>query len=139
MSEMDWDDFNRRLVEEFRANGGKVTGRFENMPLVLVTHKGAKSGIERTTPLVCSRDGDDVVIIASKGGAPDNPAWFHNLKANPDVTVEIGAEAYPATAVEAEGDERDRLFAGQVAILPFFADYQAATTRRIPVFRLVRK
>ena len=87
MSEMDWDDFNRRLVEEFRANGGKVTGRFENMPLVLVTHKGAKSGIERTTPLVCSRDGDDVVIIASKGGAPDNPAWFHNLKANPDVWV----------------------------------------------------
>src|SRR5690348_805641 len=83
------NDFNAKVIEEFRANDGKVGGPFEGAPMVLVTHRGAKSGIERTTPLVHSRDGDDVVIIASMGGAPTHPAWYHNMIANPEVTVEL--------------------------------------------------
>ena len=138
MSE-DWQDVNRQVVEEFRANDGVVGGRFTGMPMVLVTHTGAKSGIRRTAPLVCSRDGDRVVIIASKGGAPTNPDWYHNMVANPSVTVELpGADTFEATVHEAEGDERERLFAAQVAIMPFFADYQAGTERTIPVLVLTR-
>lgn len=134
----DMNDYNRQIIAEFRANGGKVGGRFDGMPMVLVTHTGAKSGVERTTPLVCSHDGDDIVIIASMGGAPNNPAWYHNLVANPTVTVETGDATYTATALETQGEERQRLFAGQAEIMPFFNDYQANTTRVIPVFRLVR-
>lgn len=134
----DMNDFNQRVIAEFRANGGKVGGRFEGMPMVLVTHTGAKSGARRTSPLVCSHDGDDVVIIASMGGAPNNPAWYHNMVANPSVTVEHGTETYTAHVVEATGDERTRLFDAQAQIMPFFHDYQAATTRVIPVLRLVR-
>ncbi|MFZ4720013.1 MAG: nitroreductase family deazaflavin-dependent oxidoreductase [Ilumatobacteraceae bacterium] len=134
----DMNDYNQQIIAEFRANGGKVGGRFDGMPMVLVTHTGAKSGVQRTTPLVCSHDGDDVVIIASMGGAPSNPAWYHNLVANPTVTVENGTDTYTATAVETHDDERLQLFAGQAAIMPFFNDYQAKTTRVIPVFRLVR-
>ena len=135
----DMNDFNQGVIAEFRANGGKVGGQFENMPMVLVTHTGAKSAVQRTTPLVCSRDGDDVVIIASMGGAPTNPAWYRNMVTNTAVHVEVGDESYDATVVEAEGAERQRLYDAQVAIMPFFADYQVkAGERVIPVLRLVR-
>jgi deazaflavin-dependent oxidoreductase (nitroreductase family) len=134
----DMDDYNQQIIAEFRANGGKVGGRFEGLPMVLVSHTGAKSGTRRTTPLVCSNDGDDVVIIASMGGAPSNPAWYHNMVANPGVTVEHGDETYEATAVVTEGDERQRLFDAQAEIMPFFHGYAASTTRVIPVLKLVR-
>jgi deazaflavin-dependent oxidoreductase (nitroreductase family) len=134
----DQDDFNTRVITEFRATGGRVGGRFEGMPMVLVTHTGAKSGVVRTTPLVCSTDGDDVVIVASMGGAPTNPAWYHNMVAHPEVTVEHGTQTYRARVAEAQGTERQRLFDQQAAIMPFFADYQAKTTRTIPVLVLHR-
>ncbi len=94
----DWNDFNRTVIDEFRETGGKVGGAFEGAPIILVTHKGAKSGKEYTTPFVHTRDGDSYVIIASKGGAPEDPQWFRNLVANPDVTVEVGTETFPARA-----------------------------------------
>src|SRR5690349_15812379 len=100
------NDFNKNLIEEFRANGGKVGGQFAGSPMILLTTKGAKSGQERTTPLVYTRDGDRYVIIASKGGAPTNPAWYHNLVANPEATAEIGTETFRVRARVAEGEER---------------------------------
>jgi deazaflavin-dependent oxidoreductase (nitroreductase family) len=111
---------------------------FRGAPIVLLTTKGAKSGATYTTPLVYTRDGERLVIIASKGGAPTNPAWFHNLVANPDVTIEVGPEKYEAKAVVTEGEERDRLFNAQAALMPNFAEYQKNTTRRIPVVVLER-
>ena len=131
-------DFNLRLIEEFRANGGKVTGTFAGRPLLLITTKGAKSGEERTTPLVYSKDGDRFVVIASMGGAPRHPAWFFNVRANPEVTLEVGAETFTATASIADGAERDRLFNAQAAGMPAFAEYQQKTTRVIPVVVLER-
>ena len=129
----DFRGFNDALVEEFRTNGGKVTGMFGGAPLVLLTTTGAKSGKERTTPVVYTTDGDKVVVIASKGGAPTSPDWYHNLVANPDVTVELPGEKFEARARVAEGDERDRLYAAQAELMPNFAEYQKATTRKIPV------
>jgi deazaflavin-dependent oxidoreductase (nitroreductase family) len=130
-------DFNNNIVTEFRANGGKVQGVFADAPMILVTHTGAKSGVERTTPLVYSRDGDRYVIIASMGGAPQHPQWFHNIKANPRVKVEVGTDSFVADAeVLTEGDERRRLFDQQAALMPNFADYQARTDRVIPVIVL---
>ncbi len=135
----DNDDFNAKVIKEFRANGGKVGDNFEGMPMVLVTHKGAKTGTERTTPLVCSMDGDDVVIIASMGGAPNNPAWYHNMVTNPEVNVELGSESYTAAVSEVTGNDRARLWGNHVAIMPFFDDYQAKTARTIPVLVLERQ
>ena len=132
------NDFNQQVIAEFRATGGKVGGRFEGLPMTLITHKGAKSGVVRTTPLVCSFDGDDVVLIASMGGAPNNPAWYHNITTNPTVTVEVGVDSYEASVVETSGDDRQRLWDAQAVIMPFFNDYAAKTTRIIPVLRLVR-
>ena len=132
------NDFNQRIIEEFRANGGETFGPFKGRPLLLLTTTGAKSGKERTTPLVYTRDGDRVVVIASKGGAPNHPAWFHNLSANPEVTVELGTEKFKAKASVAEGEERDRLYAAQAAMMPAFNEYQEKTSRRIPVVVLER-
>jgi deazaflavin-dependent oxidoreductase (nitroreductase family) len=130
-------DFNRNIVDEFRANGGKVTCAFEGAPMILVTHTGAKSGVERTTPLVYSRDGDRYVIIASMGGAPKHPQWFHNIKAKPRVRIEVGADTFDADAeVLTDGAERQRLFDQQAALMPNFAEYQARTERVIPVIVL---
>jgi deazaflavin-dependent oxidoreductase (nitroreductase family) len=131
-------DFNQQLVEEFRANNGKVTGMFAESPLLVLTTTGAKSGQPRTIPLVYTKDGNRLVIIASKGGAPTNPAWFHNLVASPFVTVELPDETFQAKAEVAEGEERDRLFAQQAAQMPGFAEYQRNTTRLIPVVTLER-
>jgi deazaflavin-dependent oxidoreductase (nitroreductase family) len=132
------NDFNRSLIEEFRTNGGKVGGPFEHAPLVLLTTTGAKSGRSHTTPVVYTRDGDNIVVIASKGGAPRNPAWYHNLVAHPQVTVELPNETFTAKARVAEGDERERLWRTQADLMPGFDEYQTKTTRRIPVVVLER-
>lgn len=131
-------NFNERLIEEFRANWGKVTGQFADRPLLVLTTTGAKSRLPRTLPLVYSTDGERLVIIASKGGAPTNPDWFHNLVAHPEVTVEVPGETFQARAEVAIGDERQRLFDQQAAIMPGFAEYQRNTTREIPVVVLHR-
>jgi deazaflavin-dependent oxidoreductase (nitroreductase family) len=127
----DWDAFNRDVIVEFRANGGQVAGR--KYPLILLTTTGAKTGQPRTTPLNYSMDGDRVVVIASKAAAPTHPDWYHNLLANPEATIELGAEKFAVRARVAEGEERERLFNAQAALMPFFAEYQQQTTRRIPV------
>ncbi|MDO8363102.1 MAG: nitroreductase family deazaflavin-dependent oxidoreductase [Actinomycetota bacterium] len=134
----DFNAFNRGVIAEFRANGGKVGGPFEGAPMVLITHTGAKSGNEYTTPLVHTRDGDNVVIIASKAGAPDDPQWFRNLVANPTVQVELGTESFTGRAHVAEGPERDRLYAAQAALMPNFDEYAGKTTRVIPVVVIER-
>jgi deazaflavin-dependent oxidoreductase (nitroreductase family) len=127
------NEFNRRIIEEFRANEGKVGGMFQNASVLLLTSTGAKSGQARTTPVVYTRDDGRFVIIASKGGAPTNPAWYHNLRANPKATIEVGTEAIPVKATITEGPERDRLFDAMSRVMPGFADYQRNTKRVIPV------
>jgi deazaflavin-dependent oxidoreductase (nitroreductase family) len=134
----DRNDWNRQTIEEFRANKGKVGGRWEGRPLLLLTTTGAKSGKRHTTPTMYLRDGDRLLVFASKGGAPTNPDWYHNLLAHPEVTVEVGPETYQATATVITGEERDRLYARQAELYPQFADYQAKTTRKIPVIALER-
>lgn len=138
MSDFDFDEFNRGIIDEFRANAGVVGGPFEGAPMILITHTGAKSGKRYTTPLVYTTDGGRFVIIASKGGAPSHPAWFHNLVANPEVEVEVGTETFTATASVAEGAERQRLWDAQAALMPNFDEYQTKTTREIPVVVLTR-
>jgi deazaflavin-dependent oxidoreductase (nitroreductase family) len=130
---------NQHLIDDFRAHRGEVTqGPFVGRPVLLLTTTGAKSGQPRTTPVVYTRDGEHYVVIASKGGAPTNPDWFHNLRANPAVTVEVGPETFQARARVAEGEERERLYAAQAALMPNFAEYQRRTTRQIPVVVLER-
>ena len=128
--------FNAALIEEFRASQGKVGGRFEGRPVLLLTTTGAKSGRKLTTPLVYLQDGERRLIFASKAGAPTNPDWYHNLVANPTVTVEVGTETYEAEAVVITGEERDRLYAKQAQAMPQFGTYQEGTTRFIPVIAL---
>jgi deazaflavin-dependent oxidoreductase (nitroreductase family) len=130
--------FNLKVIDEFRANGGKVGKPFEGMPMVLLTVTGAKSGKAYTTPLVYSKDDNRFVIIASMAGAPNNPDWYHNIKANPAVTLEIGTERFQAKATVTSGEERERLFNAQAAIMPVFNDYRKKTTRQIPVIALER-
>jgi deazaflavin-dependent oxidoreductase (nitroreductase family) len=132
-------EFNEELIAEYRANGGKVGGQFAKSPLLLLTTTGAKSGRAHTTPVVYTTDGDRLVIIASKAGAPTNPAWYHNLVAHPTATVELGTEKFDVDAEVTKGDERDRLYSHQAEQMPGFAEYQAKTTRVIPVIALKRK
>ncbi len=134
----DFKAFNAAVIDEFRDNGGKVTGMFAGAPLVLITTTGARSGRRRTTPIVYTTDGDRLVIIASKGGAPTSPDWYHNLVANPDVTVELPLETFEARARVAEEPERERLYRAQAALMPNFDAYEKATTRKIPVVVLER-
>ena len=137
MSQM--NDFNRSVIEEFRANHGKVGGPFDGAPMVLLTTRGARSGEARVNPLAAlPGDADVLYVFASKGGAPTNPDWFHNLVAHPDVEVEFGDERYAATATQVKGEERDRLFAEQVRRMPGFGDYEKKTDRVIPVVELRR-
>jgi deazaflavin-dependent oxidoreductase (nitroreductase family) len=137
--DQDMSTFNEGVIDEFRANGGKVGGPFAGAPMVLLTTTGAKSGIERTTPLVC-REGDDgtIYVFASKAGADTHPSWFHNLVAHPQVIVEHGTERFAATATPVEGAERDAIYAAHAAERPQFAEYEAKTTRVIPVVALQR-
>lgn len=131
-------EFNLKIIEEFRANGGETFGPFKGRPLLLLTTIGAKSGELRTTPLVYSKDGDRFVIIASMGGAPKHPAWYLNLVADPSAVVEVGTERFTAKATVVEGPERDRLYAQQAAEMPAFNEYAQKTTRKIPVVVLER-
>ena len=133
MAETDWNEWNRQVIEEFRANDGQVGGMFEGAPMVLLHTTGARTGNERVNPLMYLPDGDRMVVFASKGGAPENPDWYYNLVANPDVTIELGSETRPATARVAGPDERDTLYAEQARRYPQFAEYQKLTTRKIPV------
>lgn len=130
--------WNAAIIKEFRENNGKVGGQFEGAPLLLLHTTGARSGAERINPLAYTRDGDRLVIIASKGGAPTNPDWYYNILANSQVSVELGSEHFPARATVAEEPERTRLFDQMVAQMPGFADYQRNTTRTIPVVVLER-
>jgi deazaflavin-dependent oxidoreductase (nitroreductase family) len=130
-------DFDRRTVEEFRANGGRVGGVLEGAPLVLIHHIGARSGTAHVTPLAYSAQGDDcIAIIASNGGSQKHPAWYHNLKANPVVTVEIGTRRFTATAEEQTGTARTELWSKLVAEFPHVATFAARTERTIPLFLL---
>ncbi len=132
------NDFNKQIIEEFRANGGKVSGQFAGAPLLLLTTLGAKSNQPRINPLVYSKDGNNIVIIASKAGAPTNPDWYYNILAHPEVTVEVGTERFQARAVVPERQERDRIFNQVVTQMPGFAEYQRNTSRIIPVVVLER-
>jgi F420H(2)-dependent quinone reductase len=136
MSDNDWIENNRRVVEEFRANGGKVQGW---APLILLTTKGAKSGQTRVYPLMSVPYGDNYIAVASKGGAPKNPLWYNNLLAHPDVTVAVGNEKFAARARLLTGDERKQAFAKAVAVFPPYGKYQKKTAREIPVFLLERR
>lgn len=132
------NDFNQQVIAEFRANGGKVGGNFEGRPMVLLTTTGAKSGEQRTTPVMYRREGDAIYVFASMAGAPTSPAWYHNMVANPRITVEVGTEKYEAIATVLDRAERDRIYAAQAAQYPNFAEYEAKTTRVIPVVKITR-
>jgi len=134
----DTSDFNRAIIDEFRANEGRVGGPFEGSPVLLLTSTGAKSGERRTTPVMYLPDGERMVVFASKGGAPTNPAWYHNLLAHPAATVEVGPETVDVNAVVTSGEDRERLFNRQAELYPQFADYARKTTREIPVVALER-
>ncbi len=134
-----FNHFNQQLIADLRANAGQATsGPFVGRPLVILGTVGARSGEQRETPVVYTRSGDDYVVIASKGGAPTNPSWYHNLVANPLVTVDVLGESFRARARVAEGEERDRLYRNQAAMMPAFAEYQQRTSRQIPVVVLER-
>jgi deazaflavin-dependent oxidoreductase (nitroreductase family) len=141
MSEQtDINAMNRQVIEQFRASGGKVVeGRFSGANLLLLTTQGARTGATRVNPLMYYRDGERPVIFASRRGGPHNPAWYHNLVANPDVTVEIGSEKYGARALVASGEERRRIWDDAARAHPFLNEHQANTRRQIPVIVLERK
>ncbi len=136
MSEL--NDFNQQVMKEFRANQGKAGGQLAHMPLLLLTTTGAKSGRAITKPLVYTRDGERIVIVASFAGGPKNPPWYHNLVANPEATVELGSERFRVRATATSGEERQRLFNRHAEQMPIFTEYQQKTTRQIPVFVLTR-
>jgi deazaflavin-dependent oxidoreductase (nitroreductase family) len=129
-------DFNTQIIEEFRANGGHVGGMFEGNSLLLLHHTGAKSGESRVNPLAYQADDGRYVIFASKAGAPTHPAWYHNLKAQPNVEIEVGTDTIDVVASEATGEERERLYRTQAERIPQFADYERKTDRVIPVIVL---
>jgi len=134
-------NWNKTIIDEFHAKQGRRIGQFGDR-LVLLTTTGARSGVKRTTPLMYHRDGERYVVVASKAGAPDNPAWYHNLKAHPVAIVEVatasGTETFEVRAAEAHGEEGERIWADRVAIAPGFQEYQRNTSRRIPVIVLER-
>jgi deazaflavin-dependent oxidoreductase (nitroreductase family) len=136
MSKM--NDFNKGIIEEFRANEGKVGGMFVDVSLLLLHTTGAKSGIARINPLAYIVDGERFVIIASKGGSPTHPDWYHNIVANPEVSVEVGTAQFQARATIATEPERSKLYEQMASVNPIFADYQRKTTRTIPVIVLTR-
>ena len=129
---------NQAVIAEFRASGGKITGRSTIDSLLLLTTTGAKSGRSHTTPLAYHRDGDHLIVVASMGGAPKNPAWYHNLTANPEVTVEVGSETFRAKAASVSGEERGRLYQQHAGHSSVFVDYEKKTSGTIPVISLQR-
>jgi deazaflavin-dependent oxidoreductase (nitroreductase family) len=130
--------FNEQVINEFRANAGAVGGPFEGQMMALLTTTGAKSGERHTTPLVAGTNGDDVFVIASAAGSPQHPAWYHNILADPSVTVEVGSERYEATARTADEPQRTEFYATVVERMPQFAGYQEDNPRTIPVVVLER-
>ena len=126
-------DGNAAIIDEFRAHEGKVGGQFEGAPLLLLHSTGARTGKQRVNPMMYRQVGDDYAVFASKGGAPTNPDWYHNLVANPRATVEVGSNTRDVTARMAEGEERSRIWEEQKREFPGFADYERATQREIPV------
>ena len=129
-------DYNARIIDEFRANEGRVGGSFGGLPLLLLHHTGARSGEKRINPLSYQRDDGRYVVFASRGGAPRNPAWYHNLKANPNATIEVGTDTIEVLASESRGEERERLYRRQAERIPQFAEYERRTERTIPVIVL---
>lgn len=129
-------DYNQQIITEFRANSGKPPSWSGSSPLLLLHHRGAKSGAQRVNPVAYLDDDGKYVIFASKAGAPTNPAWYHNLTAHPDTTIEVGNDTLEVTAGEASGEERERLFAAQAQRSPQFGEYQRKTDRLIPVIVL---
>jgi deazaflavin-dependent oxidoreductase (nitroreductase family) len=131
-------DWNAKIIDEFRANDGKVGGPFEGANVLLLHTRGAKTGRERVNPVAYQPVGDALAIFASKGGAPTNPDWYHNLTANPDVKVEVGTETIDAKARVLEGEEREPIWTKQKQLMPGFAEYEQKTSRQIPVVLLER-
>ena len=136
---MDMNDFNQQIVTQFRANAGRVGGDFEGAALLLLHHRGARTGIERVTPLMYRDEADAWVVFASKAGAPTDPDWCHNLRANPEATIEVGGDTIAVTATVADPPTRERLWEAQKSEVPQFASYEAATTRTIPAVVLERR
>jgi deazaflavin-dependent oxidoreductase (nitroreductase family) len=135
----DYHDWNQKIVDEFRANDGRVGGQFEGAPILVLHTKGRKSGERRINPMMYLSHDGRIFVFASKAGAPSHPDWFHNLVTTPHVTVELGTETFAAHARPVEGAERDRIYAIQAELRPTFAEYQEKTTRTIPVVELVRE
>lgn len=133
------NNFNQGIIDEFRANEGRVGGQFAGAPMLLLTHTGRKSGEKRTNPLVYFGEGDTMYVFASKGGYPSNPDWYHNVRANPDVSVEVGTQQFDAVASEVTGAERDRIYEANATLRPPFKEYERRTKRKIPVIALRRK
>ena len=134
------NDWNQKIIDEFRANGGRVGGMFEGAPLLLLHTTGARSGLERVHPLMYQQVGDELAVFASKAGAPTNPDWYYNLRAHPDAQIEVGTETLPVRARVGEGEERDRIWERQKQQFPNFAEYEkTAGGRKIPVVLLARK
>ena len=129
---------NRSIIDEFRSNGGRVGGSFEGRPVLLLGTTGAKTGLRRVNPVMYLADGDRWLVFASRGGNPKNPDWYHNLVANPSVTIEVGTETLEGRAKVITGEERDRLYAKQAETYPQFAEYEQRTSRIIPVIALSR-
>lgn len=132
-------DWNEKIIEEFRANEGRVGGNFEGAPMLLLHTTGARSGTERVNPMMYLELDGRIFVFASKAGAPTNPDWYHNLLAHPEVTVELGTETFEAAASPLRGQERDRVYGEQANRYPGFAEYQDKTTRIIPVLELIRQ
>ena len=135
----DASDFNARIIDEFRANGGQISGDMARLPLLLVHHKGAKTGTQRVNPVAYQAVGDAFAVFASKAGGPTSPDWYHNLVANPETVVEVGRETIPVRARVARGEERARIWARQKEAVPVFAEYEQRTAREIPVVVLERR
>ncbi len=135
---MDMQEFNKSIIEEFRTNGGAVGGQFAGTPLLLLSTTGAKSGLARVNPLAYLIDGDRQIIIASFAGSPNNPPWYYNLLANPEVDVEVGSERFTARAEVLGEPERAELYVKMEELMPVFSEYQSKTTRVIPVVALTR-
>lgn len=140
MTDTGVSDWNQKIIAEFRENGGRVGGPFEGAPMILLHHRGAKSGVERVNPLVYQPVGRNFAIFASKGGHPSHPHWYRNLLANPETTVEVGTETHRVRARELEGQEREAIWSKQKQLMPGFADYESKTAgiRDIPVILLER-
>jgi len=133
------NNYNSQIIDEFHANEGKVGGPFEGATLLLLTHRGAKTGTARTNPLAYIEEDGRYFVFGSKGGASTNPDWYYNLRANPNATIEIGTEQFDVTAEVLTGEDRDRVWGRNVRERPAFGEYEKRTSRQIPVIALTRK